>query len=163
QAPLDVEALAPHPGIGRRIAREAVTLVRGEPRADAAADLAIVFGEASLAAHAPALEERVLSVDPDDAEIAAVMTAVRASDRRPIVLAYRAHLHERQARAIDAILAHAPDTMVVSTGEPYDVPLFSRARHVLASYGNDDVSLAGLCDVIFLGVPCAGVLPIALA
>ncbi|MGB8798820.1 MAG: hypothetical protein WCC70_14850, partial [Candidatus Aquilonibacter sp.] len=155
--------LAPHPGIGRRIAREAVTLVRGEPRADAAADLAIVFGEASLAAHAPALEERVLSVDPDDAEIAAVMTAVRASDRRPIVLAYRAHLHERQARAIDAILAHAPDTMVVSTGEPYDVPLFSRARHVLASYGNDDVSLAGLCDVIFLGVPCAGVLPIALA
>ena len=128
QAPLDVEALAPHPGIGRRIAREAVTLVRGEPRADAAADLAIVFGEASLAAHAPALEERVLSVDPDDAEIAAVMTAVRASDRRPIVLAYRAHLHERQARAIDAILAHAPDTMVVSTGEPYDVPaLFARA------------------------------------
>ena len=136
--------------------------MRGEPRADAAADLAIVFGEASLAAHAPALEERVLSVDPDDAEIAAVMTAVRASNQHPIVLAYRAHLHERQARAIDAILAHAPDTMVVSTGEPYDVPLFARATRARL-YGNDDVSLAGLCDVIFLGVPCAGVLPIALA
>ena len=163
QTPLDVQALAPHPGIGRRIAREAVTLVRGEPRADAPADLAIVFGEASLAAHAPALDERVLSVDPDDGEIAATVTAVRASDRRPIVLAYRAHLHERQAHAIDAILAHAPDTMVVSTGEPYDVPLFTRARHVLACYGNDEVSLAGLSDVIFLGVACAGVLPIALA
>ena len=162
-APLDLQAPAPHPGIGRRIAREAVTLVRGEPRANAPADLAIVFGEASLAAHAPALEERVLSVDPDDGEIDAAVTAVRASDRRPIVLAQSAHLHGRQAYAIDAILAHAPDAMVVSTGEPYDVPLFARARHVLACYGNDEVSLAGLCDVIFLGVPCAGVLPIALA
>jgi beta-N-acetylhexosaminidase len=163
QAPLDVQALAPHPGIGRRIAREAVTLVRGEPRADAAADLAIVFGEASLAEHAPALEERTLDVDPDDSEIAATVAAVRSCERRPIVLAYRAHLYERQARAIDAILAHAPDSMVVSTGEPYDVPLFARARHVLACYGNEDVSLAGLSDVIFLGVPCAGVLPVAIA
>lgn len=162
-APLDVQAFAPYPGIGRRIAREAVTLLRGEPRADAPADLAIVFGEASLAAHAPALEERVLGVDPDDGESAATLTALQQTKRRPIVLAYRAHLHERQARAIDTILAHAPDAMVVSTGEPYDVPLFTRARHVLACYGNDEVSLAGLSDVIFLGAPCTGVLPIALA
>ena len=134
--------------------------MRGEPRANAPADLAIVFGEASLAAHAPALEERVLSVDPDDGEIDAAVTAVRASDRRPIVLAHRAHLHGRQAYAIDAILAHAPDAMVVSTGEPYDVPLFKAARHVLACYGNDRLSLAGLSDVIFLGASCRGVLPV---
>jgi hypothetical protein len=92
-----------------------------------------------------------------------MLGALRRTHRRPLVLAYRAHLYAGQARAIDAILAHAPDALVVSTGEPYDVPLFARARHVLACYGNDDVSLAGLSDVVFLGAVCSGVLPVALA
>jgi beta-N-acetylhexosaminidase len=162
-APLALDAPAPHPGIGRRIAREAVTVLRGIARAEALADVAMIFGEASLAAHAPALEEQALPIDPDDAEIAEMLGALRRTNRRPLVLAYRAHLYAGQARAIDAILAHAPDALVVSTGEPYDVPLFARARHVLACYGNDDVSLAGLSDVVFLGAVCSGVLPVALA
>ncbi len=161
--PLGFDALAPHPGIGRRIARDAVTLVRGEPRGDALADFAIVFGDASLAAHAPALEEQRLDLDPSDDAVSAMFEALRQKTRRALVLSYRAHLHPRQASAIDAILAHAPDALVVSTGEPYDVPLFTRARHVLACYGNDDVSLAGLADIVFLGAPCTGVLPVALA
>jgi hypothetical protein len=53
--------------------------------------------------------------------------------------------------------------MIISTGEPYDVPLFKAARHVLACYGNDRLSLAGLSDVIFLGAACRGVLPVAIA
>ena len=162
QAPLDLDALAPHPGIGRRIARDAVTLLRGEPHGEALADYAIVFGDASLAAHAPALEERCLGLDPEDDEVTATLEALRASSRRAVVLSYRAHLYPRQARTIDAILAHAPDALVVSTGEPYDISLFARARHVLACYGNDDVALAGLTDVVFLRAPCSGVLPIAL-
>jgi beta-N-acetylhexosaminidase len=160
--PLALDALAPHPGIGRRIAREAVTLVRGEPRGDALADLAIVFGDGSLAAHAATLDEQRLEMDPSDDAVAAMLEALRQSSRRALVLSYRAHLYPRQARAIGAILAHAPDALVISTGEPYDIPLFSRARHVLACYGNDEVSLAGLADVVFLGAPCNGVLPIAL-
>ncbi|HTV92407.1 MAG TPA: beta-N-acetylhexosaminidase [Verrucomicrobiae bacterium] len=161
--PLDLDALAPHPGIGRRIAREAVTVVRGEPRADAAADVAVIFGDRSLAAHAPALEERCVPVDPDDAAVAELVAAVRASHRRPLLLSYRAHLYPRQARAIEAICVHAPDAMIVSTGEPYDVPIFAQARHVLACYGNDSLSLAGLADVIFLGTACHGVLPVEIA
>jgi len=163
QPPLDLASLAPHPGIGRRIAREAVTIVRGVARADALADFAIVFGEGSLAAHAPALEEFRADLDPSEEQQAALLAAWRRSNRRAVVLANRAHLYPRQARTIEAILEHAPDALVVSTGEPYDVPLFARARHVLAAYGNDDVSLAGLADAIFLGEPCKGVLPIALA
>ncbi|MGB6985116.1 MAG: hypothetical protein WBD74_03970, partial [Candidatus Aquilonibacter sp.] len=162
-APLELDALAPHPGIGRRIARDAVTLVRGEPRGDALADYAIVFGEASLHAQAPALEEQRLELDPNDDTVSAMLEALRHSERRALVLSYRAHLYPRQARAIDAILAHAPDALVVSTGEPYDLPLFARARHVLACYGNDNVSFAGLADVVFLGAPCIGVLPVALS
>jgi beta-N-acetylhexosaminidase len=162
QAPLELDALAPHPGIGRRIARDAVTLVRGEPRGDALADFAIVFGDASLCAQAPALEEQRLELDPSDDAVSAMLEALRHSARRALVLSYRAHLYPRQARAIEAILAHAPDALVISTGEPYDLPLFARARHVLACYGNDAVSFAGLADVVFLGAPCIGVLPIAL-
>jgi beta-N-acetylhexosaminidase len=162
QAPLDLDAPAPYPGIGRRIAREAVTLVRGEARGDALADRAIIFGDGSLIAHAPALDEQRLALDPDDDEVRAMLVALRASSRRAVVLAYRAHIYPRQAAAIDAVLAQAPDALVVSTGEPYDIPLFGRARHVLATYGNDDVSLAGLSDVVFLGAPCTGVLPVAL-
>ena len=161
--PCDIDAPAPHPGIGRRIAREAVTVLRGVPRADPVADFAVVFGEGSLAAHAPALEERRLDVNPSDDEVAAALDAVAQSNRRPLVLSSRAHLHERQARAIETILDRAPDALVVSCAEPYDVPLFARARHVLAAYGNDEVSLAGLSDAIFLGTPCRGALPIALA
>jgi len=163
QPPLDLDALAPHPGIGRRIAREAVTIVRGMSRADALADLAVIFGEGSLAAHAPALEEFRAALDPNDDQQSAMLAALRRSNRRAVVLTHRAHLHPRQARAVDAILEHAPDALVVSTGEPYDLPQFTRARHLLAAYGNDDVSLAGLADVIFLGEPCKGVLPVALA
>lgn len=163
QAPIDLDAPAPYPGIGRRIARQAVTLVRGASRGNALADRAIVFGEASLAVHAPVLEEQRLGLDPTDDEVGAMLDALRASSRRAVVLAYRAHLHPRQAAAIDAILASSPDALVISTGEPYDVPLFARARHVLATYGNDEVSLAGLADVVFLGAPCAGVMPVALA
>jgi hypothetical protein len=92
-----------------------------------------------------------------------MLSALQRTNRRPLVLAYRAHLYARQARAIETILEHAPDALVVSTGEPYDTPLFARARHVLACYGNDEVSLAGLSDVVFLGAACAGVLPVALA
>jgi beta-N-acetylhexosaminidase len=161
--PLDLDALAPHPGIGRRIAREAVTLVRGEPRGDALADRAIIFGDGSLAAHAPAIDEERLELDPSDDAVTAMLDRLHTSTRRALVLSYRAHLYPRQAAAIDAILAHAPDALVVSTGEPYDLPLFARARHVLACYGNDDVALAGLADVVFLGAPCTGVLPVALA
>jgi beta-N-acetylhexosaminidase len=163
QAPLDLDAPAPHPGIGRRIAREAVTLVRGEPRGDALADRAIIFGEGSLAAHAPALDEQRLALDPGDDEVQAMLEGLHASSRRAVVLTYRAHLYPRQAEAVDAVLAQAPDALVVSTGEPYDLTLFARARHVLAAYGNDEVSLAGLADVVFLGAPCTGVLPVALA
>ncbi len=159
-AALDLDALAPHPGIGRRIAREAVTVVRGVPRADAGADIAVIFGEVSLAAHAPLLDECNVALDPDDEAVAAMLNTVRQSNRRPLVLSYRAHLYPRQAAAIAAICTHAADAMVVSTGEPYDVPLFKAARHVLACYGNDRLSLAGLSDVIFLGASCRGVLPV---
>lgn len=162
-APIGDEVPAPHPGIGRRIARDAITTIRGVPRADAVADIAVIFGEGTLAAHVPVLEEQRVALDPDEREQRRMLETLAASNRRPLVLAHRAHLHSGQLRAIEAIIDRTPDALVVSTGEPYDVPLLHRARHLLAAYGNDEVSLAGLTDVIFHGVPSFGVLPVALA
>ena len=162
-APLALDAPPPHPGIGRRIAREAVTVVRGEARADALSDVAIVFGEGSLAAHAPALEELRLPVDPDEGECERMLVELARSRRRAVILTFRAHRYYRQARAIAEILEVAPDALLVSTAEPYDLEHFPRARHAIAAYGSDDIALAGLADVIFLHAPCVGVLPVAFA
>ncbi len=160
--PLPLDALPPHEGIGREIARRAVTLVRGIPHADPVASIVISFGGSAraLQREAPALEERGASVDPEPDEIASLVTEIARSRRRPLLLARRAHRHPAQAEGIARILEGYPDALVVSLLEPYDVPLFSAARHLLATCGDTDVSIAGLADVIFGGSMPVGRLPI---
>jgi methylmalonyl-CoA mutase cobalamin-binding subunit len=80
-----------------------------------------------------------------------------------MLLAHRAHLHPAQAGAIERIVAAYPDAIVVSTVEPYDLPLFPTARHLLATYGNDAASIAGLADVLFGGSLPEGRLPVEVA
>ncbi len=172
--PLELDAPSPHPGIGREIARRAVTLVRGNAHADPAASIVLSFegslvdgvardvhDVASLATQASALVTLRVPLDPDEAEIARAMDAVRRSGRRPIVLARRAHLHRAQARAIGELIERMPDTIVVSAQEPFDIACFANARHVLAIYGDGEPSIAGLADVIFGGMPAQGVIPVA--
>ncbi len=73
----------------------------------------------------------------------------------------RAHLHDGQAAAIERIVQHYPDAVVVSVLEPFDLPLFGYARHLLATYGDEPVSLAGLADVLFGSHLAGGTLPVA--
>ncbi|MBV8491300.1 MAG: glycoside hydrolase family 3 protein [Candidatus Eremiobacteraeota bacterium] len=163
--PLDLHDVAPHPGVGREIARRAITLVRGLAHVDPLTSCAIDFGGIGDGPHlsheAPALERFGFPVEPQDE--AAPLEAVVRSGRRPLVLARRAHLHARQARAIAQILERYPDAVVVSMLEPFDLPLFERARHVLAAYGDDLASLGGLADVIFGGSMPHGRLPVGVA
>lgn len=173
-APLALDAAAPHPGLGVEIARRAVTLVRGETRADASACVVVSFeGDAfdgaggsliipSLLKHAPALKELRAPLAPDASQRDAVIDALGTSGRRPIVLARRAHLYPGQAATIDALCDAREDAVVISVREPFDIPFFARARHVLATYGDEDVSLRGLADVLFGGAPARGALPVRL-
>jgi beta-N-acetylhexosaminidase len=173
--PLPIGEFPPHPGVGREIARRAVTLVRGLAHADPLTTIAVSFeGTAfegineqiapaqSLRREAPALSEVTLPLDPDDRHVAAALEAIRGSGRRPLALARRAHLYAGQARAVDRIVEEYPDALVGSMSEPFDLPLFSRARHVLAVYGDDDAALGGLADVLFGGSFPEGRLPIGL-
>ncbi len=163
--PLPIDAFPPHPGIGREIARRAVTVVRGVPHADPVASIAVSFGGESprLKHEAPALAEHVVSIDPNDAEVASALTVLQERQRRPLLLARRAHLHPAQARAIATIAARYSDAMVVSLLEPFDLPLLPEARHLLATYGDDAASIGGLADVIFGGSMPEGRVPVNLA
>jgi beta-N-acetylhexosaminidase len=174
-APLPLEELPPHPGVGREIARRAVTLVRGLAHADPLTTVVVSFEGSifeginarastseSLRREAPALSELALPLDPRDEQVATAVKSVGQSGRRPLVLARRAHLHARQARAIGRIVGEFADALVVSMLEPFDVPLFSTARHVLAAYGDDAAGIGGLADVLFGGSMPEGRLPVNL-
>lgn len=173
--PLPLDAFPPHPGVGREIARRGVTLVRGFAHADPLTTIVVSFegdrsegintrgiAAESLRREAPALAEYRLPLDPDGAAVAAALDAIAKSDRRALLLARRAHLHPAQAAAIDAIVGTAHDAVVVSMLEPFDVPCFARARHVLAAYGDDAAAIGGLADVLFGGSLPQGRLPVSL-
>jgi beta-N-acetylhexosaminidase len=169
--PLPLDAVAPHPGIGRAIGRRAVTLVRGEAHADPAADVVVSFEgtttEGVQGTHSQHAEfeidglERVLApLDPNDAAIDRLISSLQRLRKRPIVLMRRAHIYSGQARAIERILAMQPDALLISTREPFDAAEFANARNVLCTYGDDKPSIQGLSDVIFGDIAPAGVPPL---
>lgn len=161
--PLPLDALAPHPGVGREIGRRAVTLVRGLPHADPVASIAVSFGGsgAMLRREAPALEELSASIDPAAEETKVILDKLAQSQRRPLLLAQRARRYSAQAGAIAEILNRYPDALVVSLFEPFDLGLFGNARHLLAAYGDDEASIGGIADVIFGGSMPTGRLPVS--
>jgi beta-N-acetylhexosaminidase len=161
-APLPVDGFAPHPNVGREIARRAITLLRGVPEADPVASLAVSFGggAAALQREAPALEVLSVALDPTGNDLAEILAALSRTQRRPLLLVRRAHLHPPQSQAVRAILQRYPDAMVVSVQEPYDCALFTSARHLLAAYGDDAASMGGLADVLFGSSMPTGRLPV---
>lgn len=162
--PLPLDEFPPHPGLGREVARRAVTLLRGIAHADPLASIAASFGgtAATLDREAPAMETLDASIAPSETDVHLALDALARSQRRPILLARRAHLHLEQAAAIARILDRYPDALVVSLLEPFDVGLFSGARHLVAAYGDDPASIGGLADVLFGGSLPSGTLPVSL-
>lgn len=171
--PLPIDAVPPYPGIGRDIGRRAVTVLRGLASADPTACIEISFegatvegaqgahaDHATLRAQAPALLRVALPLDPSDADVDRALAQIVESGRRAIVLSRRAHVYARQARAIERVLEREPDALLVSMREPFDVALFPRARHVVATYGDDAPSVAGLADVIFGAHAPSGIAPV---
>lgn len=163
---------APHPGVGREIARRAVTLIRGEEHANAAACVIVSFEGATaegvqgvhavhsrLPVDVPTL---TLPLQPQEPFVDAILEELYAQEKRPVVLMRRAHIYDGQLAAVRKLLEVYPDALVVSTREPYDAALLPQARHLLCCYGDDDASLAGLCDVVFGGRPARGTLPVNL-
>ncbi len=172
QQPLPLDAPAPHSGVGREIGRRAVTVVRGNADAQSAQSIIVSFEgattegvqglhteHASLAGGTEVPELR-LPLDPSAEQVEALIADLRKRGKRPIVLMRRAHVYSGQAAAVQALLAAFPDTLLVSTREPFDAFMFDRASNVLCTYGDDKPSMQGLSDVLFGGKPLEGRFPL---
>lgn len=175
QPPLSLDASAPHPGIGREIARHAVTTLRGTPHVDPTAAIVVSFEGTttegvqgrheqhfSLQREAPALEICVASLEPNNGEVETLVRTVEDASRRPVVLMRRAHIYRDQLRAVESLVQRFPDAVIVSVREPYDCALVNDARHLLAAYGDDEACIGAVADVLFGNAAPSGTLPVTL-
>ena len=90
------------------------------------------------------------------------MTALLAAQagRDVVVVMRRAQHYHWQRKAIEALLASAPQAVLVSALEPFDVACFPQARNVLCSYGDGGLECAALADVLSGRAEAPGKLPV---
>jgi len=109
-------------------------------------------------------ESMRVALEPTPEMIEQLVAVVAAQAGRDFVfLARRAHLHVAQRDALQALLAVAPDAVLVSLREPFDAVLFPEARALLCTYGDGEVSISGLAEVLSGRARADGQLPVRLA
>jgi beta-N-acetylhexosaminidase len=160
-APSDVPALA------ARVARAAIAPLRGEARLPRDKPVNIVSFEGAIAdgvAPDAGSERRLhlalrrrrfqaeslrVALSPSTDVLENLLALVRAQRERSLVIVMRrAHLHETQAQAIDALLALVPEAILVSALEPFDAARFPQAATLLCLYGDDELMIDALADLL---------------
>jgi beta-N-acetylhexosaminidase len=168
--------------IAREVARRAVTVVRGPVRLEPESPVTIVSFEGATGGgvqghhvdHASlnlALRTRRyrselfrVALEPDARAIAHLGELVRAQGPRQVVcILRRALFYDGQREALDALLEAAPETLVVCAREPFDVLCAPRARRLVCTYGDEEVSIEALADAIAGRFEPSGTLPVHLA
>jgi len=171
--------------VSREIARRAIVVVRGEPRLDPARPVTVISfegaagdGIALSAAERPSLSlalrrrrfrSELLRVplatnEPNQAMRDLLLELLRTQgDRNVVVVARRAHLHEAQRAALDAVFVTAPHTVAISALEPFDVPALAGAETVVCTFGDDEASVEALADVLAGVATATGSMPVSLA
>lgn len=174
-AAVDVDVQA-----GIEAAHRAITLIRGSARLHGPATVisfegATVEGAQTAKVEHPslalALRERKVHaellrvpLDPSDEMVRQLVALLRDQQGREVVfLSRRARAHESQRSALHTLLATAPDALFVAMREPFDVPEFPEARNVVCSFGDGEVSVAALADVLSGRQAAVGRLPVSLA
>jgi len=165
---------------GLAIARRSITVVRGDVRLDSAQPLSLISFEGArfdgaggtraefslnLALRQRHVRSELLRVplDPDPETIAHLLELVRTQQHRVALVMRRAHLYAGQRAAVDALLAVSPDAIAISALEPFDVPVARRATAVVCTYGDEELALDALADVMTGRAEAAGRLPVTLA
>jgi len=118
------------------------------------------FGK-RLAGARPRVQEQIRSLDPAGQEFKQLLMASAAADT--IVAVTRdATAHPLQARAVGDLSLAGKPLIVIASRSPFDAAIAPPDAAVIATYGDDDLSLAAAADVI-LGVSAAsGVSPVTL-
>jgi len=172
--PIDADADEP-----LAVARRAVTAIRGTPRlADGKPVTVISFegvpseGAATPRAQAPSLSAALrlrrwqsevmrVALEPDADDLDLLLAHLPSlGDRNFVIVTRAAHRYPAQAAAVNAILATAPDAIVISAREPYDIACFPAARTIACIYGDERISLEGCADVLSGRAHAAGTLPV---
>ena len=103
---------------------------------------------------------RVISKDPDDAEIRSVVEAAASYDR--IVLATsNAHLLRGQLRLAHALAGTGKELVTVALRNPYDIPLLPDCACKIAAYDYSAPCFRAL-EEVFRGGAVTGTLPVKL-
>uniref|UniRef100_E6Q0X8 beta-N-acetylhexosaminidase n=1 Tax=mine drainage metagenome TaxID=410659 RepID=E6Q0X8_9ZZZZ len=162
-APIPLEAPGPFPEVGVTIAARAVARVRGNPRVRANESILVRFGvagdlgSAALGAiDAPALHPG------DPTSVDRVLAALESSGRRPVLLSYRTHLDAAARNAIRLIVERFPESILVSTMEPFDIEAVPFVEHAICCFGEDELHLHACAAALFSGAPTNGKVPVAL-
>ncbi len=153
--------------LGRELARRGLRRVRGDLMLDRSRPVTVVSfeggqgdGVAAAVSERPSLslalrrrrlrsELMRVALEPDSELLETLLEVLRAQGtRNVVVLARRAHVHPAQQHAIGAILDVAPDAIVVSALEAFDVPCFGRARTVAATHGDEEPNVEALADAL---------------
>jgi beta-N-acetylhexosaminidase len=172
-SPIALDAPHPDAAVGDEASKRAITAVRGYRKLDPVQHIVISFEGTmfvpgavgliskyySLAANHQ-MPELKLPFDPTGNLVDEAIGKVRESGRTPIVLTRRAHIHARQAAAVEQILKTFPETVLVSLQEPYDALMFPQAQSVLCTYGDERTCIEGLASVLFDGAAPRGMLPV---
>ena len=164
----------------------AVTALRGDPalRADAAVtvisfegavtDRAARSGTAS-ASGAPSLSAALrkrrrkseimrVPLDPDDDDLDLLLEHVpRLGEREFVIMTRRADLHPAQRIAVERLLALVPGALVVAAREPFEAALFPGAQRVACCYGDSELQIDALAEVLDGRAPARGTLPVRLS
>ena len=162
-APIPIDAPGPFPEIGATIAARAVVRVRGNPRARANESVVLRFGASGdLGAAALGAIEAPALQPGDPASLERVLAAVESSGRRPVLLSYRTHLDAAARAAIQRVVERWPESIFVSTMEPFDIEAVPFVEHAICCFGDDALHLNACAAALFAGAPTSGKLPVTL-
>ncbi|HEX9118818.1 MAG TPA: beta-N-acetylhexosaminidase, partial [Anaerolineae bacterium] len=158
-------ATADHRGLSRRVAAEAVTLLRHDlhllPLKAGSRVLVIETPPAAGLGRLLGLESLSVSLKPADAEINAVVA--QAGGRGVVVMPTAdAAANPGQVQLVRELLKARVPLVVAAVGRPYDLLQFPDAPVYLATYGSAPPSLEALARVLRGEAAPAGRLPVDL-
>jgi beta-N-acetylhexosaminidase len=156
---------APATGILPLKKNEPVTVISFEGVARTGVEGVMGRPSLSLALRRRAVRSELLRVELEpDAEMVENLVSLLAMQpgRRVLLLARAAIRHAGQRRALQALLRVAPAATVVALAEPFDAQVVAAAQRVLCTYGDGELAIDALADVLTGRAQATGTLPVSL-
>ncbi len=118
----------------------------------------------SLVPYITDVQELAVSLAPDDAEIEAVLAAVRSGRLQIVAGTYNAAFNPGQARLVQTLLElPGVKVTVVALRSPYDLLSFTGVHTYVACYENRPFILQAAAKVLTGRMPASGKLPVTLS